>query len=714
MTVCIGIASAAMCIADAEATPVKVAHVEVALMSRDLSVRPGTTAVVGLHMRMDKNWHTYWRNAGGDIGFPTTLNWTLPEGFKAGPIRWPYPEKFLDTLIEGEPPMASYGYKDDVVLLVDIATPPAIQTETVTFAVDASWLACEMMCIPGSATLSITLPVSDEPPQDDPEWVTAFATAEARVPAAPANWIIRVSPSEDKLVFTIRHAAGTDMSGITDVQFFPYQAGIINDAADQQLETAADAATLTVPLASAIATAPERIQGVLVASPSWPGTPSRRALEIDHAVGVQEQEAIPPRTASATDTAPAVPVTFWSACLLAFVGGMILNLMPCVLPVLSLKVLSFVKKADQDRRGVWKHGVVFTLGVLVTFWSLSGVLVAIRLAGHAVGWGFQLQSPVFLFALIALLFLFGLSLLGVFEIGTSFIGLGADASNRAGYGGTFYTGILAVLVATPCTAPFMGTAMGFALTQPWWASTIIFTCLGLGLATPYVLLTFMPGLLRFLPKPGAWMESFKQLMGFFLLATVVWLLWVLGNQVNNDRLARVLAALLCMGIAGWVLGRWSVPVKPTRVRVGAKIACLSLLVLGTGFGLQGIDNATAVKADVQEHSAWIPYSESRLHELRAAGEPVFIDFTADWCLTCKVNERVAFTPEVVKQFQDRGITLMVADFTSHDEAISAALSRYGRSGVPLYVLYGPGADTSPSILPQLLTPGIVLDAIDGM
>jgi len=378
--------------------------------------------------------------------------------------------------------------------------------------------------------------------------------------------------------------------------------------------------------------------------------------------------------------------------------------------------MSFVKKAREENAQVYKHGLIFTAGVLITFWALAGTLIVLRLAGKSIGWGFQLQSPVFLIILIDVLFILSLSLFGIFEVGANLMGIGSKASARSGYSGSFFTGIIAVIVATPCTAPFMGAAMGFAFTQPPWISIMIFTALGLGLASPYIFLSFFPNCLRFIPKPGAWMESFKQLMGFPLLTTVVWLLWVLGNISGNNAVATVLFSLVIISMGVWIMGRWGTPVQKPSIRTLSKLTGICFIAGSLLIALQGTKIRPDQKNDTAstnpENSLWIPFSQNKLSELRQAGKPVFIDFTADWCLTCKVNENIALTNNVLDTFRKKGYTLMKADFTSRNEAVANALTSYGRSGVPLYVLYSGGVNSEPHLLPQILTENIVLEAIE--
>jgi thiol:disulfide interchange protein len=401
----------------------------------------------------------------------------------------------------------------------------------------------------------------------------------------------------------------------------------------------------------------------------------------------------------------------------AFIGGLILNLMPCVLPVLSIKVLGLIKHAAEKRRTVWEQTFAFAMGVLVSFWTLAGILLALRAAGQQLGWGFQMQSPLFVMFLIALFFLFALNLLGVFEVGASLVGIDASAARQSGLLASFGTGALATLSATPCTAPFMGTALGVAVNQSPALALITFTFLGLGMASPYLILGLFPALLRFVPKPGRWMESFKQFLGFLLLGTVIFLLWVFGEQTSADSLSSLLAALLLIGLGAWIYGRWAGPARGPLIRFVACLLAALLIGIGLGFGifLASVVPPPCDYAAVSKDPtgiAWEPFSTQRLDELLAARKPVFIDFTAAWCVNCKVNEAIALNQkEVAQAFKNQGIVALRADWTRRDATIARELARFGRSGVPLYVLFYRDPAYPPLVLPEVLTPQIVLDAV---
>jgi len=407
----------------------------------------------------------------------------------------------------------------------------------------------------------------------------------------------------------------------------------------------------------------------------------------------------------------------WLALLFAFLGGLILNLMPCVLPVLSIKILSFVKEASDHKGRALSGGLMFSAGILVSFWILAGTLIALRAGGEQLGWGFQLQSPIFLTILASFIFLFGLSLLGVFEIGTSLTGAGNIAASRSGRMSSFLSGVTAVVVATPCTAPFMGSALGYALSQSYVVSLAIFSALGLGLALPYVILSASPRLMRFVPRPGPWMETLKHIMGFLLMATVVWLSWVLALQAGATAIALFLMGLVLLGVGAWLWGRWGTPVTTGRLKVAARVLTVFFLLAGFGIGLYGtsFDAPITAKTNNSDGLAWESFSQKKLDQLTASGQPVFVDFTAAWCLSCQVNEKVALNSEdVVKKFEELGVATLKADWTSYNEEITKALAEHGRNSVPLYVLYIKGKTNSPIILPEILTPGVVLKALENI
>jgi thiol:disulfide interchange protein DsbD len=659
-------------------------HVQASLVSETESIQPGTPLQVAVRLQMDEGWHTYWKNP-ADSGLPTRMTWRLPEGLAAGPLQWPRPARIA------APPLVSYGYEREVFLPVEIAVAPSLAPgASVPLAGRVDWLECREACIPGKAELSLALPVRAEAPRPS-AFAGRFAETRVRLPVAAPEWTIAATTSARSLVLSFESAGAR----AREAYFFASEPQVLEYAAPQPLSRSGSANLLGL---SRDPNGPDlkRLRGVLVAEVA----DKTIALEVDAPVGGGAAASAPARG----DGAPSGPGLL-AALALAFLGGLVLNLMPCVLPVLSLKVLGFVRHAGEEGRA-WRHGLAFTAGVLLSFWALAGLLLSLRAAGEQVGWGFQLQSPTFVVFLVALFFVLALNLLGVFEVGASLVAAGNLGARRTGLGASFWSGALATIVATPCTAPFMGSALGFGLSQTAAVSLAVFTSLALGMAAPYLVLSLHPGWLRFVPRPGAWMEWFKQLMGFFLMATVAALVWLFGRQVGVDGMAALLAALVAIGLGAWIYGRASSSPSSRRQLLGSAAAA-ALVTVGL---LAGLSRAGAA-APAAEPGEWVAWSEEGVAAHRAAGRSVLVDFTADWCLTCQVNERVALRdPEVQARLREEGVVVMRADWTRHDPRITEALASHGRQGVPLYVLYGSGTG-APILLPEVITPGIVLDAL---
>lgn len=681
----------------------KTQHAEAELVAEVSSIQPGQAFWVALRLKAEDQWHTYWKNP-GDSGLATSIKWELPEGFKAEAIQWPYPER-IEVL-----PLVSYGYEGEVFLLVKITAPANLPETPVKLAATAKWLVCKEACLPGSAKLSLELPVKNETPKPDDKWAASFTATRAKIPSKIEGWQFTANASKERITIVATPPANFKQT-ITALEFFPLENGIIDNATKASLKPT-DKGYLIETKPSADATElPTELAGILISPQGWQGGGQPQALEFKTTVTPTTATNNTSGTMNTPNAGNKKITSLWLAIGLAFIGGLILNLMPCVLPVLSIKVLDFVKQAKKENGKPWQHGLIFTLGVLASFWVLAGILIALRAGGEKLGWGFQLQSPSFLVVLAALFFLFGLNLFGVFEVGTSLMSVGSKATNESGWVGSFASGALATMVATPCTAPFMGSSVGFAMTQPIWASMLIFTAVGLGMSFPYILLSCSPTLLKFVPKPGAWMESFKQFMGFLLMATVVWLIWVLGQQAGIDAVGSLLLSLVVMSIAGWILGRWGSFVNATRTRRIAQTMAVVLITVGLAFALSTARNGSAITANsgkAGDGIAWQTFSPKLIDDLRAAGKPVFIDFGAAWCLSCQVNERVTFSSQEVKDTITKlGIVPIRADWTSRDETITKTLESFGRSGVPLYVLYNP-KEANPTILPEVITPEIVL------
>lgn len=696
---------------------VRDARVEATLLAEAVTIAPGEPFTVALQLRHDAHWHSYWINPG--TGYATDLKWDLPPGFTAGPIQWPTP-----TVLRVGDDVAGYGYEDTIWLPVTI-TPPADLTPgtTVTLRVLAEWLMCRVECVPGEARLEHTVRVGErvELGDDAADW----AAARARLPGSVEGVTVRA----------FRSSTGGRMELLserplpTEIYFFSAD-GQIDYRPAQTLTRSADGRRVELELTADAAVKPlPRLPGVLAAQPDWPK--GQAGWEIDVAWEEAEGAAGARATADSADgagpagkeslakgvtgAAPGPDETglgglgLVGALFGAFVGGLILNLMPCVFPVLGIKVLGFVEQAGSDRRKAIGHGLLFALGVVLSFWVLAGVLLALRAGGANTAWGFQLQSPGFVFGLAVFLLLMALSFSGVFEVGGRLIGVGSGAMARGGAGSSFLSGVLATVVATPCSAPFLGTALGVALAVPPVTSFALFTAIALGLAAPYVILTAWPALLRLLPRPGAWMETFRQAMAFPLYATVAWLAWVLAALVEGPALLFILLALVLVATAAWIFGRWTGPERRTSVRRGATFAALALGLGGVAYAWPRAEPEPV--AGAAPEVVWQDWSESAVAAAVAAGQTVYIDFTARWCFTCQTNKAVVFSSDAVRQrFHDQKVVALRADWTRRDAVIAAALARYGRAAVPTNVVYLPGR-AEPEILPELLTPGIVLEAL---
>ncbi|HUP91018.1 MAG TPA: protein-disulfide reductase DsbD domain-containing protein [Solimonas sp.] len=672
------------------AVPVQSEHIEAELIAENGTFQPGKQNWVALRLRPEPGWHVYWRNQ-GDSGIPTKLVWNLPQGVSAGEIEWPYPHRHsLGDL-------TNYGYGEETLHLVPVTLAqdwPA--GKSVPLLAEAKWLVCADICIPGSAQLALDAPVSTQAPRPDPDWAEHFAKARAQLPHA-TDWPARFAIAGGEWSLQVDAPA---LGEATSIELFPVPNDLVNHAAPQRVAIEASGVRISQPLSAYFVDAPAEVEAVLVAEGK---SGDKKAYTIHLKPGAVTPVAAatkPAARAAAGTEAPPARRGLGAILLLALLGGLILNLMPCVFPVLSLKALSVMQARDQDAARQRAHALAYTLGVMLSCIAVAAVLLALRAGGEAIGWGFQLQSPMFIALLIYLLFALGLSLSGVAEFGTGIMGLGQSLASGTGLASSFFTGVLATVVATPCTAPFMGTALGFALTQPASIALLVFAALGLGLALPFLLIGFYPRAAAALPRPGAWMQTFKQAMAFPLYLSVVWLVWVLSRQTDPNGAALVLIGLVLIAFALWL---WNSP------RRGAGMLRWAALATAVGLLFQPALHMPpgSLAPPVEGAEAW---SEQKVADLRAAGRTVFVNFTADWCLTCKVNERVTFRSERVRQaFHEANVAYLVGDWTRADPAIGAVLQRYGHPGVPLYLLYKPGAE--PRVLPQVLTPDVLASAI---
>jgi len=681
------------------------AQVKATLVSSVTSVQPGQPFNVALRLEHSGHWHTYWINPG--TGLATTLDWALPAGFTATDILWPTPKALKDA--GGN--IIGNGYEGDTYLPVTI-TPPAdlAPGTTVTLKVYAEWLMCEDTCIPGEANLQLTLPVSAEPPAAHPTFGSRVAAVVAALPRADPAWTVNATRAGSTIVLTVTPSEPVAHTP-TGLHFFADD-NLVGYDLPQTVEPDGKGGfvlTLKVsPDGPADATA---LVGLLKTNNGWLADGTLPALRVDVPFTVDEMTATGDPAGPFASSPPAVVRGLLATLALAFVGGLILNLMPCVFPVLGIKILGFVNQAGSDKKKVVMHGITFTLGVLVSFWVLAGALAILRAGGDQLGWGFQLQSPGFVFALAVLLLVFAMNMSGVFEFGLSATGVGSNLQMKGGYSGSFFTGVLATVVATPCSAPFLAPALGAALALPTGQSFLIFTVIALGLSAPYLLLSLFPAAIKVLPRPGAWMETFKQFMAFPLYATVGYLVWVLAGQVSEAGLLMTLFSLVLIALAVWFYGRWNAPgASAGRARFGI-VAGAVLLALGLWQGWPASPAQASVTSETGYTLTWEKWSTEAVEKYRAEGRTIYVDFTARWCFTCQTNKAAVFgSSEVLQYFADHNIVALRADWTNKDPLITAELASYQRSAIPFNLIWMPGR-TDPVILPELLTPGTVLGAL---
>jgi len=673
------------------------AQVKASLVAATVAVEAGHPLTVALKLEHQAGWHTYWINAG--TGYPTTLTWTLPAGWTASELRWPAPK----TIVDATGHVTGQGY-DGVVYLPVTLTPPAglAAGSSVTLQAQAAWLMCHDTCVPGESPVALTLPVSVANAEPDPVHGASIARSLAALPVIDQNLKVSATFSGETVTLRVSGLPRSKEGEAPAWWFFPQDETVAYDQ-PQVLKIETDgtlAFTLVHPAGTALP-APGRLLGVLRASAS---------ARVDDSAAKQVpafQIDVPltPATAAATKHTAAAPAGLLATLPLAFIGGLILNLMPCVFPVLGLKIMGFVNQAGADRKKITLHGLTFTAGVLSSFWTLAAALAVLRAGGGELGWGFQLQSPPFVFGLAAVMLVFALSMSGVCEFGGSVMGAGAGLQMQSGYRGSFFTGVLATVVATPCSAPFLAPALGVALVMPMVQAFMVFTTIAIGLSTPYLLLSVFPQAVRLLPRPGAWMETFKQAMAFPLYATAGYLIWVLSAQTSESGSLMVIFGLTLIAMATWLYGRYATPgAKPLARRIGV---FGGLLLLGAGVFL-GWPRAKSA-GDLE----WETWSPARVAELQAAGKPVYVDFTARWCATCQANKKVVFgSAEVRRRFKELGVVILRGDWTNRDALITAELARWNRSAVPFNLVYRAGV-TEPLPLPELLTPGMVLNAFEG-
>jgi thiol:disulfide interchange protein len=665
--------------------------VKAELLADTNAVVPGKPFTVGLLLRMAPGWHTYWKFP-GDAGLPTELKWKLPTGWKTGELQWPIPLKTIDP---GD--IQTYGYQNEVLLMQEITPPPKIDISSVTLAADANWLVCERICIPGSATLQLELPTSTT---NEPKNTDLFARFRRLLPQswpepkiATANW----TRAGSDLRLSVKSAT---LAGYPSADFYPLP-GVETVVGHPRVESrSANEVVFRVPLESASKDL-SSIQGLIVFGQSLDGT-DRAAWQT------------PKSTIASASSAPARGV--FTFLFFGFLGGIILNLMPCVLPVISLKIFGFIQQAGQSRQKILRSGIAFAGGIFAWFIGLALLLIALKAAGREITWGgFQFTNPYFVLTLSAIVLVFALNLFGVFEIS---LPQGVTRGLLSSTGGqheaaSFFQGLFATVLATPCTAPFLGTALGFAFAQSPAIILSMFVAIAGGMSAPYLLLCAYPAWLRFLPKPGPWMLHLKQFMGFLLLATLLFLLYVLGAQRGLEGAIWASCFLLVISIACWMKGAFVLPTASVAKRTIVRVLML-VLVLASGVYFIGgkFVSANITSADSRLRGDWQAFTPERLQAELEQGHSVFVDFTAAWCLTCKFNEANVLESSAVRQaFQRHAIVKLKADWTNGDPVITKLLQQFGRPGVPLYVLY-PGKSEEPIVFPELLTKSIILEKLE--
>lgn len=673
--------------------------VDAALVSDRTSVAPGDTFHLALHQQITPGWHTYWRNP-GDSGEPTRLELSLPDGWRTGEMIWPAPHSY------DLGPLTNYGYSAEVTLPVPVTAPDNAAEGPLTINAFATWLVCEDICIPEEAELTLTLDVGAS--TVDRAGQALINQALEQAPDRAPDMRAGLEGDSDGLVLTLSDPR-FDGASLSDVSFYPHDSGVIDHAADQSVTHEGENLRLDVAAGYLSRNGVDQARtGVLVYTARRGNEWSEEAVEFTAREGLRVNELAASSSSVAGVSGQGAlrapepqSIGFLQAAGLALLGGLILNLMPCVFPVLSMKALTLVEKRGAERGEARALGLVFAAGVVGTFLVLGGLLLVLRVAGLPALWGMQLQAPLVVAGLATLMFLIGLNFLGVFEIGTSLQSVGSGVKD-SGRRGAFLTGVLAVFVAAPCLAPFMTGALAFALTQPALASLTIFVFLGVGLAFPFVLVSFVPGLLNLLPRPGAWMTRFREILAFPMFATAIWLVWVLSAQLGSDGVLWLMLALLASSFTVWAL------------RLGGAMGRITVLagVLLTLGALSVTARLEPVTRTVSGQSEWAQWSESAVAEAQAAGRPVFVDFTAAWCVSCQVNKLGTLSDSRVRDvFAQQDVALFRADFTNRDPVIADALARHGAAGVPLYLVYPPESG-DPEVLPPLLTSGIVIRAVN--
>jgi thiol:disulfide interchange protein DsbD len=648
--------------------------VKAQLVADTQHIEPGQKFRLGVLYTIVPKWHIYWKYA-GDAGIPTQIDWQLPPGFQAGPLQWPLPTR------EQEPGgLEVFDYNNEVLLFTEVQAPAQLPAGPIELAAKSNWLVCERECVPGDAQLSLKLNDGGQGPVNQDNF-SKYSASVPKTGSPPAGYSVSMKPSGSQLVVEF---TGVPQGSRLDFLPVPPDNVVLNHG-----KQAGNSVVLSVDGGVAL----DRLKGVAVVRADG----KTDAFDVELQTGGQ--------AAANASGVSADLLGVLQAVAFALVGGLILNVMPCVLPVISLKIFGFVSEAGERPDKAFRLALAFSAGILGCFAILAAIVTFFRAIGAQVGWGFQFQDYRFVLAIACLVFGFALNLFGVFELTVSARSTGGLAKLAAGggYGGAFFQGAFATILATPCTAPFLGTASAFAFTQPAWATFLIFFSIGIGMALPYLLLAVQPKWLRYLPKPGQWMVRLKQLLGFLLLATLLWLSWIVGRLRGVDGMVELGGLLLIIGLLAWIKGSFWTPMSSVRSRALAAMSMVAVLVIAIG-------SYFFVTAPSQ--LPWQAFSQQSLDNALQSGRPVFVDFTADWCITCKANERFALDTTAVRQaFAQHQVVVLRADWTHGDPEITQILKEHGRAGVPMYLFYPGGKDRPPVVLPELISSQTVLDAM---
>ena len=685
------------------------AHTQARLILSADTARPGDTVLAGVDLKMEPGWHTYWKNPGA-AGYATKIEWQLPPGVTAGDIQWPLPEKLPPVEV------TTYGYDDEVVLLVPLKLAADLKPGPLDLKAKVSWLECKAACIPGNGNVEATLNISDQTKASaDAALIESW---KSKVPQTNGfyqfqAWWENVTNDDTRSFIMSNWRGGADKNiKFASVDFFPNTSDNFEVQAATEIISAYSAdICLRKAVKKFSGDWPKEISGVLVLQMSN----SREGFEVkmpvsDQAPAGETMSAqSPPESGTGFQPVQAgkmpAPLSqpLWKMLLYAFIGGLILNIMPCVLPVIALKILGFVGESRSDPRHVRKLGLVYALGVLVSFLALAAIVIGVKAAGHRAGWGMQFGSPVFVVCLTTLVTLVALNLFGVFEVtlGGRALDAAGGLASKHGAAGAFFNGLLTTVLATSCTAPVLATALGFAFRETAPVILMMFLAVGVGLAAPYVVLSWNPAWLKFLPKPGAWMEKFKIAMGFPMLATAVWLFLLAAGNFDKSRTLWFGLFLVALGLAAWIWGEFVQ--RGTKCRGLARIVSI-LLAVGIG---------TYAFCQTPDQIEWHSWSTAAVAKAQAAGRPVFVDFTADWCVNCQVNKKTSIEiPSVRAKLKSMNAVALLGDYTRFPDNITTELNRFSRAGVPLVLVYPRDPAAPPIVLPEILTPGIVLDALD--